>query len=247
MSAHDDTGGDGGARPILVLGATGMTGSRVVRWLRADGRPVRAASRTSEWNFDWQDPTTWDPVLAGVRAAYVVQFDPEPLTPAFVERAAAQGVERVVLLSGRGVDDPDYFPQAITADADFVPTHLVGERAGDIAAVAVAALTEPGHHGRTYELSGPRALTLDDVAGKVSRALGREVAYTPVTVEEFVAERVAAGEDAEAARGLALALSPISRGKDAHLSPGVHEALGRESRGFDAFAAEAAASGVWDH
>ncbi|GAB3697857.1 NAD(P)H-binding protein [Nocardiopsis oceani] len=294
MTHDSDTGNRNGTKPVLVLGATGMTGSRVARRLREGGHRVRAASRSSDWSFDWQDRSTWDPVLAGTGAVYVVQYDPEPLTPPFVERAAAHGLERVVLLSGRGIDDPDYFPQEFTSEENFVPSHLVGEHAvrdsglewtvlrpgwfsqnlsegvlgddvrsgqlrlptdegsatwidtEDIAAVAVAALTEPGHHGRTYELSGPRALDLREVSKEISRELARDVAYTPVTAEEFVSERVARGWPEEDARALALALSPIPRGKDAHVSPGVWEALGREPRSFAEFAKDAVSSGVWD-
>ncbi|PWV55163.1 NAD(P)H-binding protein [Nocardiopsis sp. L17-MgMaSL7] len=284
----------GTGEPVLVLGATGMTGSRVARRLRERGLEVRSASRSSPWTFDWRDPSTWDRVLTGTRAVYVVQFDPQPLTPPFVERAVAHGLERIVLLSGRGVDDRDYFPEAFESDANFVPTHLVGEEAvrgsglewtilrpgwfsqnlsegflgqevrsgrmrlptgdgaatwidaEDIAAVAVAALTEDGHHGRTYELSGSRALDLTEVAREISHGLGREVTHTPVTVEEFVSEHVARGWSEEEARDLASALSPIPRGKDTHVSPGVGEALGREPRFFEEFVRDAVDSGVWE-
>jgi uncharacterized protein YbjT (DUF2867 family) len=47
----------------------------------------------------------------------------------------------------------------------------------DVAAVAARALTEPGHAGATYDVTGPEALSYADVADKVSRALGRPVAY----------------------------------------------------------------------
>ena len=56
------------ARTTLVIGASGKTGRRVADRLRADGRPVRAASRSGETRFDWQDEATWAPALAGVDA-----------------------------------------------------------------------------------------------------------------------------------------------------------------------------------
>ncbi|TDE38831.1 SDR family NAD(P)-dependent oxidoreductase [Nonomuraea mesophila] len=88
----------------LVLGATGKTGRRVAARLRLNGTPVRAASRTSPVRFDWSDPGGWDAALDGVTAAYVVP----PAVPGpvheFVARAAASGVRRLVLLSGRGAD-----------------------------------------------------------------------------------------------------------------------------------------------
>ncbi|MDA3642640.1 NAD(P)H-binding protein [Saccharopolyspora indica] len=95
-------------KPILVTGATGKSGRRVVRRLRAAGLPVRAASRGGEHTFDWADSRTWDPALEGVRAAYLVQVDGTRFVRPFVERAVRHGVQRLVLASGRGIDDPDY-------------------------------------------------------------------------------------------------------------------------------------------
>ena len=56
----------------------------------------------------------------------------------------------------------------------------------DIAAVAVAALTEEGHAGRTYDLNGPELLDGRAQAAVISRALGRPVKYLDVSVAEFV-------------------------------------------------------------
>ncbi|WP_280185397.1 MULTISPECIES: NAD(P)H-binding protein [Nocardia] len=94
--------------PILVTGATGKSGRRVVSRLRAKGLPVRAAARNGEHVFDWTDRGTWDAALKGVRAVYIVQLDGTQLVRPFIERAVGHGVERIVLASGRGIDDPDY-------------------------------------------------------------------------------------------------------------------------------------------
>ncbi|MEV0699049.1 NAD(P)H-binding protein [Saccharopolyspora sp. NPDC050389] len=94
--------------PILVTGATGKSGRRVVTQLRAKGLPVRAAARAGAHVFDWTDRSTWDAALEGVRSAYIVQLDGTKLVRPFVERAVRHGVERIVLASGRGIDDPDY-------------------------------------------------------------------------------------------------------------------------------------------
>ena len=95
-------------RPVLVLGGTGKTGRRVAAGLAAQGVPTRIGSRGAEPPFDWDDAGTWAPVLAGVRAAYIV-FHPDLAVPeapakiqAFCEQAVAAGVGRLVLLSGRG-------------------------------------------------------------------------------------------------------------------------------------------------
>lgn len=89
----------------LVLGATGKTSRRVAARLRLHGTPVRAASRSSETPFDWSDSDGWDAALRGITAVYMVA--PPVPGPAhdFVARAEAAGVQRLVLLSGRGADD----------------------------------------------------------------------------------------------------------------------------------------------
>lgn len=275
--------------PVLVTGATGMTGSRVLAGLREKGVAARAASRSSEWRFDWSEPDTWDTVLEGAGSVYLVQNDADPRTPEFVKRAVAHGVERIVQLSARGIDEPGYFE-----GVEGTPSHLQAEEAvraaglewtilrpgwfaqnfdegfltegpstgvlrlptgdgaatwidaRDIADVAVAALTEPGHHGRIYELSGPRALTLTEATAEISSALGRTVRYEPVSAKEYAAGLLDAGWPEEGIQEMLSALSAITRGLEARLSPGVREALGREPRDFTEFVEDAVASGVWN-
>lgn len=89
---------------FLVLGATGKTGRRVTARLRAAGKTVRAVSRSSEVRFDWADPSTWDDVVNGVSAVYVIAPGVPGPADKFVPRAVAAGVRRFVLLSGRGAD-----------------------------------------------------------------------------------------------------------------------------------------------
>ena len=52
----------------------------------------------------------------------------------------------------------------------------------DIADVAVAALTEDGHAGRIYELTGPRLLTFAEAPPSSAAPTGRQIRYVPVTV-----------------------------------------------------------------
>ncbi|MGW5351474.1 SDR family oxidoreductase [Streptomyces sp. NPDC004031] len=94
--------------PVLVLGGTGRTGRRVVRRLAALHLPVRIGSRSGGLPFDWQQPATWEPVLAGARAVYVA-YQPDPAASGAADKvgrlaglAVASGVRRLVLLSRRG-------------------------------------------------------------------------------------------------------------------------------------------------
>jgi uncharacterized protein YbjT (DUF2867 family) len=95
--------------PILVLGGTGKTGRRVVEQLGARTLPARVASRSSRQTFDWYDESTWSTAVAGIDTAYLAPpVGPTGLAKAgeFIKHAAAQGLRRVVLLSGRGVGSP---------------------------------------------------------------------------------------------------------------------------------------------
>ncbi|MFC3965400.1 NAD(P)H-binding protein [Nocardia jiangsuensis] len=88
----------------LVLGATGKTGRRVAARLRLRGTPIRTASRSSPTPFDWARPDGWDAALTGATAVYLIAPPVPGPVHDFVTRAAAAGVRRVVLLSGRGAD-----------------------------------------------------------------------------------------------------------------------------------------------
>ncbi|MEV4800912.1 SDR family oxidoreductase [Nonomuraea sp. NPDC049421] len=60
----------------------------------------------------------------------------------------------------------------------------------DIAEAAVTVLLRPQEHeGATYDLTGPEALTLDEVAATLTRATGRTITYRPETAEEAYASR----------------------------------------------------------
>jgi uncharacterized protein YbjT (DUF2867 family) len=100
-------------RTILVIGATGKTGRRLVPRLHAAGLQVRAASRRPNpgfTRFDWGDPTTHRPALAGADAVYLVAPElvenPSPMVGPFLDLADNLGVERVVLLSSQGAGFP---------------------------------------------------------------------------------------------------------------------------------------------
>jgi uncharacterized protein YbjT (DUF2867 family) len=117
--------------------------------------------------------------------------------------------------------------------------------ADDIADVAVAALTEDGHAGEIYELTGPRLLTFEEALGEIAKATGREIRFVPVSLEEF--EAVLAGEQvpAEIASFLTYLFGTVLDGRNAHLTGGVRRALGREPKDFSDYARDAAATGVW--
>ena len=118
--------------------------------------------------------------------------------------------------------------------------------ADDIADVAVAALTDDNHSGQLYELTGPRPLTLTDVADDLSQATGREIRYVPVSIEEYAAAAAEQGVPAEVIAMLTYLFGEVLDGRNSHTMDGVQRALGREPRDFRDYARDAAATGVWN-
>jgi len=90
---------------ILVLGATGTTGRRVVSALRGAGQRVRAASRGGTVRFDWADPDSWRAAVTGADRLYLMAPDGVEVDPAFVDLAVSTGVHHVVLLSSGAVQE----------------------------------------------------------------------------------------------------------------------------------------------
>lgn len=93
---------------ILVTGGTGKTGRRIVKQLQERSIPVRVGSRFGQPAFDWEAEATWKPLLDGINAVYIA-YQPDLAIPGavntiqkFVDTAVKCGVQRLVLLSGRG-------------------------------------------------------------------------------------------------------------------------------------------------
>ena len=107
--------------PILIIGSTGKTGSRVAAQLERMNLPVRHGTRRADIPFDWEDDSTWAPVLEGVSKAYVTYF-PDLAFPGAVEKVAAfcavaktTGLDHIVLLSGRGEHHARLGEEAVAA------------------------------------------------------------------------------------------------------------------------------------
>lgn len=194
-----------------------------------------------------------------------------------MDRARAHGVQRLVLLSGRGEEEAQacerivqesgidwtvvrasWFAQNFSEGA-FIEMVHAGELtlpAGDmvepfvdvddIAEIAVAALTEPGHAGELYEVTGPRLMTHAEIAAEISAALGREIRFVDVPHEAFVAGIAESGAPEEVVWMLDYLFATVLDGRNAHLADGVERALGRPARDFRDYARATAATGIWD-
>lgn len=125
-----------------------------------------------------------------------------------------------------------------------VPEPLVDTE--DVAEVVTTVLTEDGHGGRTYELSGPETLTFSDAVGRIARATGRELLFTRVTSAHYVAEQESAGWDRAEAVSVANMFEFLARGIQQDPTDGVRSVLGKSPRTFEDFVVAAASRGSWD-
>ena len=133
---------------------------------------------------------------------------------------------------------------AVTLPAGEIPEPFVD--ADDIADVAVAALTEGGHGGQIYELTGPAMLTFKQVVAEISRASKRDIQYIQIPQEAFASGIAESGAPEEMVWLLDYLFSTVLDGRNSYLCDGVQRALGREPKGFAEYARQSAESGVWD-
>jgi uncharacterized protein YbjT (DUF2867 family) len=112
----------------------------------------------------------------------------------------------------------------------------------DIADVTVAALTESGHEGKLYELTGPQALTHAEMAEGLSRALGRQVAFFDIPPEAMREALLGIGFPVWQAEGLVEDYAHYRRGEAAAVTSGVEDATGKAPRSFEEFARDYAAT-----
>ena len=106
----------------------------------------------------------------------------------------------------------------------------------DTADVAVAALTEAGHEGKIYTLTGPQALTHADMAERLSAELGRQIAFVDVSPEAMRDSLLGFGMPVWQADGLLEDYAHYRRNEAAAITSGVQDAIAKNPRSFEEFA-----------
>ena len=210
---------------ILVTGATGKTGSELIKRLSARGVQVRGLVRSPAKAMalfslpnieivegDMTRPETLIGALQGVDRAMLISSSDAAMLEVqsnFIEAARKGGVKYIVKLSGiiPEIDSPfryarmhgeierrlessgmafthlragecfsAYFrqvPSIISKGAMVLPmedARIASIDVGDVAEVAATVLTNAGHEGKIYPITGPEALTMAEVAEKLSTA-----------------------------------------------------------------------------
>ncbi|MFF7010845.1 SDR family oxidoreductase [Streptomyces fimicarius] len=211
---------------ILVTGATGTVGRRVVEQLLERGEHVRALTRdparaelpagVDVVRGDLTDPASLEPALDGVTGLHLITFGGGLFAPLetgeeILGLAREAGVRRVTVLHGGGGTPMESavrasgFAWTVVMPVEFMANALEwapGIRSegvvrepfvdrlsamvheSDIGAVAAVALTEDGHGGQEYLVTGPQVLTVRDKAAAVGAARGADVELVELTEEQ---------------------------------------------------------------
>jgi uncharacterized protein YbjT (DUF2867 family) len=141
-----------------------------------------------------------------------------------------------------------HFLEPILAGELALPVGDIGEPfvdVDDIADVAAAALTDDGHAGQRYELTGPRLWTFADAVAQIASATGRPIRFTRVTMSEYVAALEAAQLPSDVIGLIRYLFTEVLDGRNASVQDGVLRALGRRPREFGDYVRATAATGVW--
>jgi uncharacterized protein YbjT (DUF2867 family) len=280
---------------ILVTGATGNTGSKVVRLLAEAGAPARALVRSPEKAAsiqrlgletvetvlgDFDQPDTLDAAMAGCDHLFLLS-PPSPHQAEqernAIDAAKRAGVGHVVALSVLG-SSPDAsvpfrrwhgeidrhlvesgLPHTLLMPSGFMQNFLasaqtVAEQGAlygmtgdsrtsyidirDVAAVAARVLTSPGHERKGYALTGPEALSGDEVAERLSAATGRQVRSVDVGPDAYRRVLAGAGLPGWLVDRLIELNIMMAAGHAAGVTDEVAGLTGRQPRTFAQFAAE---------
>jgi uncharacterized protein YbjT (DUF2867 family) len=161
------------------------------------------------------------------------------------KRLEASGMAFTHLRAGEFM--PSYFrqvPMILAKGALFLPMEnqrIASIDIGDLAEIAALVLTNPGHEGKIYPLTGPEALTMTEVAERLSAATGKTIKYINVPPEDVRKAQLAAGVPPYIADALAELFAERRKGKESQVWPVAQTLLGRRPTSFAEFAARNAA------
>jgi len=282
---------------ILVTGASGLSGSAVIREFARQQTPVRALVRSRAKAHDLEmlptvelvegdmlRPETLVNALSGVERILLISTADQQMLEtqcAFIDAAKKADVRHIVKFSGlnSALDSPFLFtrmhaeierylehsgltwthlrpgqfmqvylrevPTIVSKCAFFLPLEdakLAPVDIEDIAQAAFVLLTTPGHEGKSYEMTGPQALSMTEIAEQISLAIGKTVRYVNISQAERRQALLAAGVPPYLADALDVQARERRKGTEAVVHPETHAALGIRPTTFAEFARRNAAA-----
>lgn len=105
----------------------------------------------------------------------------------------------------------------------------------DIADVVTASMTEQGHAGQLYEVTGPELLSFAQLAIRFSKLLGREVSFEQISLDKFRSRLAASGVEPGAIEALTYLFTQVLDGRNEFTTDGVERALGRKAKSFNQY------------
>ncbi|KRE30535.1 SDR family oxidoreductase [Agromyces sp. Soil535] len=266
---------------IAVIGSTGKTGRRVADLLDSRGHIVRRLARDTNPAFDWERPDQWAAALHGVDRLYAA-YVPDLAAPGsdvaitrLAQVAHEAGVQRIVLLSGRGEDGARrcedilldaHVPATIVRASWFTQNFTEGVLRDavftGVLALPARSIREPFIDVDDIAAVAVEALTGEGHEGRVYEVTGPELLTFAemATMLSEITEReitylpvgfddfhaaVAAEQGPEVATLLTELCREVFDGRNESTTDGVTEALGRPPRDARAVLTEAAAAGAW--
>lgn len=116
----------------------------------------------------------------------------------------------------------------------------------DIAEVAVAALLNEEHNGKTYQLTGPKSLTFKEVIEEISEITRRDIAFTPIALPAYVNMMKQQGVPADFVWLIEYLFSEVlGNPSNSEITNDIENVLGRKPKDFSDYVKETAATGVW--
>jgi uncharacterized protein YbjT (DUF2867 family) len=281
---------------LLVTGATGLSGSAVIREFARQKAPVRALVRNRAKareleslptvevvEGDMLRPETLGAALRDVDRVLMISSARERMLQTqcmFIDTCKQAGVRHIVKFSGKesGIGfNPNHFrstwehehiedyleqsglewthlrpsqfmqfylPPAPTAvdiaqRTLFLPmgnARIAPVDIHDIARVAFALLHSEGHEGKSYDMTGPEALTMSEVVERISRVVGKPFHYVNISLEEKRQEWLAAGIPLERIDTVSEVISERSKCAQSRVYLQTHNAFGIHPTTFAEFA-----------
>jgi len=118
--------------------------------------------------------------------------------------------------------------------------------ADDIADVVVAALTDDKHIGKTYQLTGPRQLTFEQVTREISKATARDIQFDSITMDKYTATLQELQVPDDFIWLINYLFTEVLVESNSMVTDDIQQVLGRKAKDFSDYARQAAMTGVWN-